>query len=104
MQKGRSWDFIERSSPLPISFERSGAYGIQHAYGQQAGPDPAVGSPPGRLVPGSGDGIYQNAPQVYTLKIELSAGEQMLSLAYLNNYNVQDHPVAELTGDRNLYR
>ena len=41
-------------------------------------------------------------PSLY-LKIELSAGEQMLSLAYLNNYNVQDHPVAELNGDRNLF-
>ena len=46
---------------------------------------------------------HQDAPKVYTLNLELSAGEQMLSLAYLNNYNVQDHPVAELNGDRNLF-
>ncbi len=89
-----------------ISFERSGAYEIQvRAYGQQAGPDPA------KLEVRLGDWFqevvdvkaHQDAPQVYTLKIELSAGEQMLSLAYLNNYNVQDHPVAELNGDRNLF-
>jgi len=89
-----------------ISLERSGAYEIQiHACGQQAGPDPA------KLEVRLGDwfqGVvdveaHQDAPKVYTLKVELSAGEQMLSLAYLNNYNVQDHPVAELNGDRNLF-
>ncbi len=89
-----------------ISLERSGAYEIQiRAYGQQAGPDPA------KLEVRLGDWFqeevdvkaHQDAPKVYTLKVELSAGEQMLSLAYLNNYNVQDHPVAELNGDRNLF-
>jgi len=89
-----------------ISLERSGAYEIQiHACGQQAGPDPA------KLEVRLGDWFqevvdveaHQDAPKVYTLKVELSAGEQMLSLAYLNNYNVQDHPVAELNGDRNLF-
>ena len=89
-----------------ISFERSGAYEIQvRAYGQQAGPDPA------KLEVRLGDWFqkvvdvkaHQDAPKVYTLNLELSAGEQMLSLAYLNNYNVQDHPVAELNGDRNLF-
>ena len=89
-----------------ISLERSGAYEIQiRACGQQAGPDPA------KLEVRLGDWFqevvdveaHQDAPKVYTLKVELSAGEQMLSLAYLNNYNVQDHPVAELNGDRNLF-
>ncbi len=89
-----------------VSLERSGAYEIQiRAYGQQAGPDPA------KLEVRLGDWFqkvvdvkaHQDAPKVYTLKVELSAGEQMLSLAYLNNYNVQDHPVAELNGDRNLF-
>ncbi len=89
-----------------VSLERPGAYEIQiRAYGQQAGPDPA------KLEVRLGDWFqevvdvkaHQDAPQVYTLKVELSAGEQMLSLAYLNNYNVQDHPVAELNGDRNLF-
>ena len=89
-----------------ISLERSGAYEIQiRAYGQQAGPDPA------KLEVRLGDWFqkvvdvkaHQDAPKVYTLNLELSAGEQMLSLAYLNNYNVQDHPVAELNGDRNLF-
>ena len=89
-----------------ISLERPGAYEIQiRAYGQQAGPDPA------KLEVRLGDWFqevvdvkaHQDAPKVYTLKVELSAGEQMLSLAYLNNYNVQDHPVAELNGDRNLF-
>ena len=87
-----------------ISFERSGAYEIQYAYGQQAGPDPA------KLEVRLGDWFqkvvdvkaHQDAPKVYTLNLELSA-EQMLSLAYLNNYNVQDHPVAELNGDRTLF-
>lgn len=89
-----------------ISLELPGAYEIQiRAYGQHAGPDPA------KLEVRLGDLLkevvevkaHQDAPKVYILKVELSAGEQMLSLAYLNNYNVQDHPVAELNGDRNLF-
>lgn len=89
-----------------ISLERSGAYEIQiRAYGQQAGPDPAklevrLGGWFQKVVDVK---AHQDAPKVYTLNLELSAGEQMLSLAYLNNYKVQDHPVAELNGDRNLF-
>ncbi|MDG1891858.1 MAG: DUF1592 domain-containing protein [Verrucomicrobiota bacterium] len=75
------------------------------AYGQQAGPEHA------KLEVKLGDqekhtirvDATDDEPKLYAINARLDAGPLRLSLAYLNNYNVQDHPVAELNGDRNLF-
>lgn len=74
------------------------------AFGQQAGPDPT------RLevrVDGQKLRVFdvaatEAAPEIYELKTRLEPGKHRLAFAYINNYNVQDHPDPKLRGDRNL--
>lgn len=74
------------------------------AFGQQAGPDPT------RLEVRVDDqklrvfdvAATEAAPEIYELKTRLEPGKHRLAFAYINNYNVQDHPDPKLRGDRNL--
>ena len=98
--------YREGSASQTIQVEQSGDFNlIIRAYGQQAGPDHAK-----LEVTINGDNkqvidvdAFQDKPRTYTIQAKLEKGDNHLSLAYLNNYNVQDHPVAELNGDRNLF-
>ena len=98
--------YREGSASGVLSAPQAGDYAIRiRAYGQQAGPDPArlevrVGEQQSQVIDVR---AHQDAPQVDSLTLSLPAGEHRFQLAYLNNYNVQDHPVAELNGDRNLF-
>ncbi len=98
--------YREGSASQKINISQSGDYKISvRAYGQQAGPDHA------KLEIQLGDGekhvidvdAFIDRPKLYSLQSNLPKGSLELKLAYLNNYNVQDHPVAELNGDRNLF-
>ena len=89
-----------------LLIEQTGEYKISvRAHGQQAGPDHA------KLELALGDGdkyvidvdAFADRPKVYAIQTTLSKGTLNLKLSYLNNYNVQDHPIAELNGDRNLF-
>lgn len=98
--------YREGSASHSITLEQSGDFKLRiRAYGQQAGPDHAKlevtinGEAPQVIDVDA----FADKPRTYTIKSHLSQGDNRLSLAYLNNYNVQDHPVAELNGDRNLF-
>jgi len=98
--------YREGSASQTIQVEQSGEFNlIIRAYGQQAGPDHAKLEV---TINGENKQVidvdaFQDKPRTYTIQAKLEKGDNRLSLAYLNNYNVQDHPVAELNGDRNLF-
>jgi hypothetical protein len=98
--------YREGSASKTIETEQAGEFKlIIRAYGQQAGPDHAklevaINEKDKQVIDVD---AFQEKPRTYTIKTNLAQGANHLSLAYLNNYNVQDHPVAELNGDRNLF-
>ena len=98
--------YREGDASESLQIEQTGEYKISvRAYGQQAGPDHS------KLELALGDDdkyvidvdALADRPKVYGIQTTLSKGTVNLKLSYLNNYNVQDHPIAELNGDRNLF-
>ena len=98
--------YREGSASKKVDIAQSGDYKILiRGYGQQAGPDHA------KLEIRLNDrekhvidvDAFADRPQIYTVRTTLTSGSLTMDLAYMNNYNVQDHPVAELNGDRNLF-
>lgn len=75
------------------------------AFGDQAGPDPPrlEVSIDGNEVEIFSVGALDQAPELYEKRITIRGGTHRLALAYLNNYNVQDHPNPRLNGDRNVF-
>ncbi len=98
--------YREGTAHKKIHIEQSGDYKISiRSYGQQAGPDHAklevnLGGDEKHILEVD---AFADRPRVYVINTTLSSGTLDLKLSYLNNYNVQDHPVAELNGDRNLF-
>jgi hypothetical protein len=88
-----------------FNFPQNGEYVIRvRAFAQQAGPDPA------RMAVKVGDKELKivdvpavvSQPGIYEVRAQIVSGKQRLALAYVNNYNVQNHPDPKLRGDRNL--
>jgi hypothetical protein len=104
MDDGAMGFFREGEASAELGFE-DGEYTLRfRAFGEQAGPEPpklAVsldGQPIGVLeVKASG------RPAVYELKAQAKGGQRRLAIAYLNNYNEQNHPDPKMRGDRNAY-
>lgn len=87
------------------NFARAGEYIVRvRAFGQQAGPDPT------RLAVRVDDkqvtvfdvAAVESKPGSYEWRSSFELGKRKLGFAYINNYNVQDHPDPKLRGDRNL--
>jgi hypothetical protein len=101
MDDGAMGFFREGEASAELGFE-DGEYTLRfRAFGEQAGPEPpklAVsldGQPIGVLeVKASG------RPAVYELKAQAKGGQRRLAIAYLNNYNEQNHPDPKMRGDR----
>lgn len=87
------------------AFSQGGEFILRaRAFGQQAGPDPArmavrIDSKELKVfdVP-----AVESAPGIYEFRTAIEPGKRRLAFAYINNYNVQDHPDVKLRGDRNL--
>jgi len=98
--------YREGSASRKLEIPQTGEYKIvARAYGQQAGPDHAkleiqVNGNEKHIIEVD---AFAERPKTYSVNTSLSKGTLTLTFAYLNNYNVQDHPVAELNGDRNLF-
>lgn len=88
-----------------FSFAQKGNYIIRaRAFGQQAGPEPPrmafrVGEKDLKVVEVA---AVEAKPVIYEVRADIDAGKRRLAVAYLNNYNVPDHPDPKLRGDRNL--
>ena len=98
--------YREGSAFKTQSFDRSGEYRFSlRAYEQHAGPDPAQLSVSidGTRIAVLDIEAYRAKPGLYDLKLTLPAGDHEIRLEYLNNYNEQGHPIAELNGDRNVF-
>lgn len=88
-----------------FEFPQKGEYIIRaRAFGQQAGPDPARMSVrvAGKELSVIDVPAIESAPGIYEVRAPLELGKQRLAVAYINNYNVSDHPDPKLRGDRNL--
>ncbi|MSU20939.1 MAG: DUF1592 domain-containing protein [Pedosphaera sp.] len=87
------------------AFAQKGDYIIRaRAFGQQAGPDPArmafrLGGKELKVVDVP---TVESHPGIYEVRARIESGKQRLAIAYVNNYNVSDHPDPKLRGDRNL--
>lgn len=46
---------------------------------------------------------FKNKPQSFEIDLKLTPGKKKISVAYLNNYVVNDNPNPRLNGDRNLF-
>ena len=86
-------------------FPQKGDYIVRaRAFGQQAGPDPArmafrLGGKELKVVDVP---TVESHPGIYEVRARIESGKQRLAIAYVNNYNVSDHPDPKLRGDRNL--
>ena len=89
-----------------LQVESTGEYLLSiRAWGDQAGPDPArltvqLDRDEEQVVD---VGARRGSARIYTLRLTLDEGPHRLTLGYPNNYNVQDHPLEERNGDRNLF-
>lgn len=99
---------LYREGKAHASFElpRTGKYILRiRAFGDQAGPEPPkleVGLN-GEMLAVLGIKAVDTDPQIYKFDLDLKQGRHEVSVAYLNNYNVQDHPDPSMRGDRNLF-
>lgn len=95
----------EGEATAEIGFAGDGDYTLRlRAFGEQAGPEPpklAV-SIDGQQV-GIVDVKATGKPAVYELKAAAKGGTRKVSVAYLNNYNEQNHADPKMRGDRNAY-
>ncbi|MBI4663365.1 MAG: DUF1592 domain-containing protein [Verrucomicrobia bacterium] len=88
-----------------FEFPRKGDYTIRaRSFGQQAGPEPPrmafrVGGKDLKVVDVT---AVEAKPAIYEVRAQIDSGKHRLAVAYLNNYNVPDHPDPKLRGDRNL--
>jgi hypothetical protein len=95
----------EGEAHTEFEFRHTGEYIIRaRAFGQQAGPEPPkmafrVGGKELKVVDVA---AVEAKPVIYEVRSRIEAGKQRLAVAYLNNYNVPDHPDPKLRGDRNL--
>lgn len=91
------WD-VELKSP--------GQYTIRaKAYGMQAGPDPARMSfgLDGETLQVVDVWAVAGKAEIYEIPVHITdPGKKRVTVGYVNNYNVQDHPDPNLNGDRNL--
>ena len=95
----------EGEAYMDFNFAKQGDYIIRaRAFGQQAGPEPPkmafrVGGKDLKIVDVT---AVEGKPVIYEVRAPVEAGKHRLAIAYLNNYNVADHPDPKLRGDRNL--
>ena len=95
----------EARAHVTVDFPDDGEYIFRvRAFGQQAGPEPAK---MGVLVDQE---VFARvvveatpeAPQVYEVRNQVSAGRHEVAVSFLNNYNNPDHPDPAMRGDRNF--
>ncbi|MFT4589140.1 MAG: hypothetical protein ACI9VS_001382 [Candidatus Binatia bacterium] len=110
-------DSVRRDGRLLAMMREGGAFGyfdiakentyriVVRASGDQAGPEP----PRLRIkIADKEIKVYsvqnsKNNPRSFSTDLKLTPGKKKISIAYLNNYVVNDSPNPRLNGDRNLY-
>ncbi len=98
--------YREGGGKAEFVIEKKDDYRISvRAAGDQAGPEPPK---LGLQIDGKGVKTFvvenhRDKPRAFSVVIPLEPGNHELSIAYLNNYVVQNHPDPRMRGDRNLF-
>lgn len=96
--------YREGEATAKMDFIRKGDYVVRvRAYAELAGPEaPKLEVKIGDKVIGTFD-VGTEKPKTYEARISAEAGDQVVGLGFLNNYNDDRNPDPKMRGDRNLF-
>lgn len=96
--------YREGEATAKMDFIRKGDYVVRiRAYGELAGPDaPKLEVKLGGKTIAAFD-VGTEKPKTYETRLSAEAGDQVVSLGFLNNYNDDRNPDPKMRGDRNLF-
>jgi Protein of unknown function (DUF1592)/Protein of unknown function (DUF1588)/Protein of unknown function (DUF1587)/Protein of unknown function (DUF1585)/Protein of unknown function (DUF1595)/Ca-dependent carbohydrate-binding module xylan-binding/Planctomycete cytochrome C len=96
--------YREGEATAKLDFIRTGEYVMRvRAFGELAGPDaPKLEVKIGGKAIATFD-VNTEKPKTYETRLSIEAGDQVVSLGFLNNYNDASNPDPKMRGDRNLF-